>query len=96
MLMVGLSKNIKQFYSFFFFFRFLGWRIIALQCAGFCHTTIGMSHNYKYLYIHVPSLVNLPPPPLPPTRSSQVSTWAPWAQLPVSHSSFLLVISFTG
>ena len=39
-------------------FKDFNWRIIALQCwVGSCHTTIGISHKYRY----IPSLLNLPP-----------------------------------
>ena len=43
---------------FLIFFKFLNWKIIALQCCvGFCHITMQISYNHKYL----PSLLRLPP-----------------------------------
>ena len=40
----------------------VNWRIIALQCwAGFCLTTMWISH----MYIYIPSLLNLLPTPNP-------------------------------
>ena len=45
---------------FFFFFLIFNWRIIALQCcAGFCLTTMWISHKYTY----IPFLLNLLPTP---------------------------------
>ena len=46
----------------FCFVLFFNWKIIALQCcAGFCHTTTRISHNYILIYI--PSLTSLSPTP---------------------------------
>ena len=56
------------FFFFVFFFLFIfNQRIIALQyCVGICHTTTWVSHKYT----HVPSLLNLLPPPPPHPTSS--------------------------
>ena len=64
---------------------FFNWRIIALQCCdGFCHTTTQVSHNY----MHIPSLLSLPPTPphLTPLGHHTAPSWAPWfiEQLPTS------------
>ena len=67
------------------FLKFFTQRIIALQCcAGFCHTTTLIGHNYLYV-CKFPSLL-LPPSPLPfyPLGHHRVPGWASWAtqQLP--------------
>ena len=43
------------------------WRIITLQCDGFCHSSAWTGHRYT----RVPSLLNTPPTSLP-TSSFQV------------------------
>ena len=54
----------KIFVYFFFNFFFIQ-MIIALQCcAGFCHSTTLISHNYMYVYIR--SLSASLPTPIPP------------------------------
>ena len=60
--------------------------MITLQrFVGFCHTTKQINHNY----IHIPSLLSLPPaPPSHPFRSSECQVG-----LPVSYSSSPLAIS---
>ena len=55
------STYVRLFYmeTSFFFFN-CNWRIIALQCCSFCHTSTRITQRYAY----VPSLLNLPPTPL--------------------------------
>ena len=54
------------------------WRIIALQCcAGFCHTTTLISHNY--MYVCIPSFFCLPPDSHPTLCHHRVPGWASWA-----------------
>ena len=45
------------------------WRIVALQYAGFCQTTMQMIHNY--IFIHPLSFEPPSPPQYHPSRSSQ-------------------------
>ena len=66
-------------------FKFFIQRMIALQCcAGFCHTTTLIGHNY--LYVCKFPLLLLPPSPLSfyPLGHHRVPGWAYWAtqQLP--------------
>ena len=85
---IFVSLSLKFFGKPFLFFN---WRIIALQCcAGFWHTT----HEwviilYIYVYIYPPSGASIPPPILPLQGITKHQ-----AELPVSYSSFPLVIYF--
>ena len=56
-------------------FLFFNWRKIALQCCvGFCHMTVGISHNYTCIR----SLLSLAPLPHPtPLGYHRVTGWAP-------------------
>ena len=69
-------------------FFFICWRIIALQCCFCC-----MVKRISYMYTDISSLLDLLTrlPPLSHTSRSSQST----SELPVLHSRFLLVISFT-
>ena len=73
-----------------YFFFFLNWRIIALECCvGFSHTTVWISHKYTY----ISSLLVFPPIPysIPPFYI----TIDCWAGLPVLYSSSLPAFCFT-
>ena len=53
-----LSRQLRI--SVLYIFLFL-WRIIALQwCAGFCHTTMKISHKYTYVPLPLDPLSHLP------------------------------------
>ena len=65
---VSVVQQVNQLYVYiypffiFLMYLFFNWRIIALQnFVVFCHTSTRLSHRY----IHVPSLLNLPPISLP-------------------------------
>ena len=71
-----------------FFFLSFNWRKIALQCcAGFCCTTMQISHNYTC----ISSLGSLPPPPLPALRAITEGK----VGLPESQSNFSPAVYFT-
>ena len=75
------------FLHFIWLFFVFNWRIIALQCVGFCYTIMCIS----YKYIHSPSLWSLPSHPI------WLLTFIAehWAELPVWHSSFPLATCST-
>ena len=52
----------------------LNWRIMALQYhVGFCHTSTWIGHRC----MHVPSVLNLPPPHPTPPGGHRAPVWAP-------------------
>ena len=73
-----------EIFRFFFFIMFtFNWRKIALQrCAGFCSTTMGISHNYTYI-CPLLSLSSLP------LILPLFVVTEHYAGLPVLYSSFL-------
>ena len=67
----------------------IDWRIIVLQCCvGFCHTTVLISPECRY----VPSLLRLPPTPCPIPPLQAVTERQ--TELPVSCSNCPLAICF--
>ena len=76
------------FFSWKYFLKLIfNWRKIALQyCAGFCHTTMWMSHKYTYIL----SLWNFPPIPHP-SRWSQSTTMSSPKYGMVHEFAFILV-----
>ena len=72
----------------FLFLKIFNGRIIALQCcAGFCHKTTQISHNYMY----IPSLFSLPHHPTPLGHTEH----QPGLLVLYINSNFLLAICFT-
>ena len=79
---IELSEILLKSQSYFFFF--LIWGIVALQCCvGFCSATKWSSHVYAY----IPSLPPLPPTTLTPLGHHRARSWTPCAilQLPTGH-----------
>ena len=61
----GQSSIPFHLFLFNFFFYVLSWRIIALQCwVSFCCPTTMWG---SYVYTYIPSLLSLPPTPIPHT-----------------------------
>ena len=53
------------FFSFYFSFIFISWRLITLQyCSGFCHTLTWISHGFTCVP-HPDPPSHLPPHPIP-------------------------------
>ena len=76
---VSLFPSVFRRLSFFFFRLFYNWRIIALLCGvGFCCTTTQISHNYIYIYIYLPSLLEKAMAP----HSSTLAWKIPWTEEP--------------
>jgi len=79
----------------FFLNLFLKWRDIALQCCcvDFCCTATQISHNY----IHVPSLLSLPPRPHPtPLGQSQSTELGSLCYVATSHQLCTLHVAVDG
>ena len=65
----GKQKQLNRKVSFLKSVFIFSWRIIALQCVGFCQTSTWIRHRC----IYVPSLFKLPPDslPIPPSALLQ-------------------------
>ena len=82
-----LKQTIFLFFSFFFPFIFISWRLITLQyCSGFCHTLTWISHGFtcvprpnppSHLPLH-PIPLGLPSAPAPEhlSHASNLGLWS--------------------
>ena len=48
----AVKASEQQVLSFFFFF--FSWRLIAFHCGGLYCTSMGISHDYLYIFISLP------------------------------------------
>ena len=63
----AIQTDWEQSCFYFILFFIFNWRVIALQCVDFCHTTMWIIDKYA----HVPSLLNLLPTS-PPSHFSRM------------------------
>ena len=74
--------RVSALHLFSYLFKFLNWRIIAVQnLVVFCHTSASSSHKYT----HVPSLPSPSPPH--PSACCRARVWIPWViqQIPIGY-----------